>query len=154
MEASCISNIELSGIQKMKVLSIVLNNLITENKQNDKELSELERKLDNISLEYDEIKILYPTQSNIRKQFKKELYKKYDIEFAGINKFCYKILPKKYEDNEYSFLYERILRLTCKKLYNYNTWNSKIRHNWWLEAPEEPIFTELFPTSSIIRNFT
>jgi hypothetical protein len=145
---------ELSSIQKMKVLNIVLNNLITENKQNDKELSELEIKLDNITLEYDEIKRLYPTQLNIRKQLKKELYKKYDIEFAVNKNYFYKILSKKYEDNESSFLYEQLLRLTCKKLYNFNIWNSTIRHNWWLEEPEEPIFPKLYMTASIIRNFT
>ena len=50
MVSSCISNMELSSIQKMRVLNIVLNNFIKENKQNDKELSELERKLNYISL--------------------------------------------------------------------------------------------------------
>ena len=42
----------------MEVLSIVLNNIIIYNKNNDKELSELERKLDNIAPEYEEIKRL------------------------------------------------------------------------------------------------
>jgi hypothetical protein len=141
----------------MEVLTVVLNNIIVENKQNDKELSELERKLDNITLEYEEIKRLYPTQSKIRKQLKKELHKKYNIEFAASYKFCYETLPKKYEENEKSFLDEIVLRLTCKKLYKLNTWNSTIQHNWWIEEPEEPkepIFPKLFLTASNIRNFT
>jgi hypothetical protein len=142
----------------MEVLRVVLNTIIVENKQNDKELSELEKKLDNITLEYDEIKKIYPSQSKIqskiRKQLKKELRKKYDIEESTINEFCYKILPKKYEDNEASFLSEQLLRLTCKNLYKLNTWSSTIQHNWWMEEPVEPIFPKLFLTSSNIRNFT
>ena len=138
----------------MEVLSIVLNNIIIYNKNNDKELSELERKLDNIAPEYEEIKRLHPCPTKIRKQLKKELFKKYDIEFAACNNFCYKILQNKYEENECSFLNEILLRLTCEKLYKLYTWNSTIKHNWWMEEPEELIFPKLFLTSSIMRNFT
>jgi hypothetical protein len=101
----------------MEVLSIVLDNIIIYNKNNDKELSYLEKK------------IHYANLARIRDWRK---LNKLDpillIEYYKNHQWCLSRKPYDniyilYENKKYNN-YEKALRTTCKTLQRLNTWNT------------------------------
>jgi hypothetical protein len=101
----------------MEVLSIVLDNIIIYNKNNDKELSYLEKKLH------------YANLARVRDWRK---LNKLDpillIEYYKNHQWClsrepYDLSYKLYNNEKY-INYEKILRTTCKTLQRLNTWNT------------------------------